>query len=251
MCYCYNAPPSILKRKKAQREPVAPWKKHSLKMSVALSARPGVLKQLRLKIVLIDEFEGARSVDGAACAFLSVLRITWTKTEALHFCACTAGSYYIQCVFAYVCFLVWVTSSCTADLVCVIAVENTNLANTSKAVCHFGTALLGAPLTHWTSQHFSLFTVAHAKPPLHLKSLQHVVNSLPKGNLHFFSSPPQGTACQKYKRRKLPLHCCRRYCVWYFVLFAQFNWQASSSYHFLPRVFREQYMVVQRKRVWA
>lgn len=188
MCYCYNAPPSILKRKKAQREPVAPWKKHSLKMSVALSARPGVLKQLRLKIVLIDEFEGARSVDGAACAFLSVLRITWTKTKALHYCGCTAGSYYIQCVFAYVCFLVWVTSSCTADLVCVIAVENTNLANTSKAVCHFGTALLGAPLTHWTSQHFSLFTVAHAKPPLHLKSLQHVVNSLPKGNLHFF--PP-------------------------------------------------------------
>lgn len=92
----------------------------------------------------------------------------------------------MQCVFAYVCFLVWVTRSCTADLVCVIAVENTNLANTSKAVCHFGTALLGAPLTHWTSQHFSLFTVAHAKPPFHLKSLQHVVNSLPKGNLHFF-----------------------------------------------------------------
>ena len=76
----------------------------------------------------------------------------------------------------------------TTDWVSVVMVENTNLASTSKAVCHFGATLLGAQLTLWTSQHFSLFTVAHAKPPLHLKSHHHVVNSLPKENLHVLPS---------------------------------------------------------------
>lgn len=104
----------------------------------------------------------------------------WTHTR------CASVTAWYACV--WLCFLVWV-SDFVYNWVSVVAVENTNLASTSKAVCHVGAALLGAQLAHWTSQHFSLFTVAHAKPPLHLKSLQHVVNSLPKGNLHvFFSS---------------------------------------------------------------
>lgn len=76
---------------------------------------------------------------------------------------------------------------CRADWVSVVAFEKTNLASTSNALCHVGAALLGAPLALCTSQHFSLFTAAHARPPLLLKSLQNVLNSLcPKGKLPLF-----------------------------------------------------------------
>lgn len=61
--------------------------------------------------------------------------------------------------------LVWgvwgVAGLCTAD----VAPEDTNLADTSEAMCHVGAPLLRALLTHCISQHFSLFTMAHAKSP--------------------------------------------------------------------------------------
>lgn len=63
-----------------------------------------------------------------------------------------------------VCFPVWV-SLCTTDGASDVVVGNTDLAGTSKAVCHVGAASLEALLTHCISQHFSLFTMAHAKPP--------------------------------------------------------------------------------------
>lgn len=143
------------------------------------------------------------------CLCLSVCYVSETTPFAqvrLH------GMHLFMLHTVFVCvFLRGCATLCMTDLVSVVAVENANLATTSKAVCHVGAALLGAPLAHCTSQHFSLFTVAHARPPLHLKSLQHVVNSLPKGNLHFF--PPGHALCQKHNRRKLPLCCFRRCCV--------------------------------------
>lgn len=77
---------------------------------------------------------------------------------------------------------------------------------------------------------FQLVYSGTCQPPLHLKSLQHVVSSLPKESLHF--SPLGYTACQKHKGGKLPLRCFRRHCVWfwYSVLCGVFveNWQTSG-----------------------
>ena len=148
-------------------------------------------------------------IQGVVVCVVCVLYVMFVNPHQLHkndyICASVHVTYCVP-MRVFLCGCV-----CTPEWLSVVAVENTNLANTSKAVRHVGAALLEAPLTHSTSQHFGLFTVAHAKPPLHLKSLQHVVNSLPKGNLHF--SPPGYTACQKHKRRKLPLCCFRRCCV--------------------------------------
>lgn len=49
--------------------------------------------------------------------------------------------------------------------------------------------------------------------------------------------PPGYRACQKYKRRKLPLCRFRRYCVWFWysiccLWFLAENWQTSSGFHF-------------------
>lgn len=129
----------------------------------------------------------------------------------------------------------WV-SLCTTDWLSIVAVENTNLAGTSKAVCHVGAALLGAPLTHCTSQHFSLFTVAHAKPPLIWKKAFGMSLTLSQRETSTFF-PPGYRACQKHKRRKLPLCRFRRYCVWFWysiccLWFLAENWQTSSGFHF-------------------
>lgn len=48
-----------------------------------------------------------------------------------------------------------------------VVLENTNLDGTSKAAFGgAGAALLNVLLTQCISKHFSLFTMAHAKPPL-------------------------------------------------------------------------------------
>lgn len=93
---------------------------------------------------------------------------------------------------------------------------------------------LGALFAHWTSQHRSLFTVAHAKPPLHLKSLQHVVNSLPKGSLHF---PPSWVySLSKTQKKKIAIVLLQEVLfsdsntlfLWGF--FSE-NWQTCSGFH--------------------
>lgn len=211
MCHYYTTPPSIHGKKCSMN-----WWHHG-KLSVASQGSGG--KTIETEEVLFDGFKGETATiqlyyAGPSFGMVTIYCLCYVLWQWTHTICSSVHLFILHTVLVGACVCVflcgWV-SLCTSDSVSVVTVENTNLASTSNAVCHVGAALLGAPLTLWTSQHFSLFTVAHAKPPLHLKSLHHVVNSLPKGNLHF--SLPGYTACQKHKRRKLL--CFRRYCVWF------------------------------------
>lgn len=146
MCRYFNTPPSIIKWKKVQHERVAPWK--NTQLGCQWAAWPVVAKCV-------------------ICVY--TLCVIWVNTHQLHKYDYMAGNVtYTVFVCACVCFPVCVCgwmSLCTTDWASDVVVENTNLAGTSKAVCHVGAALLEALLTHCISQHFSLFTVAHAKPP--------------------------------------------------------------------------------------
>lgn len=172
---------------KVQHELVAPWKD--------VSGLPGQWWQNnRDWQTLFDGLKGEAATIQLLCrakfcmvTIYCLCCVLWQWIHTICWSVTTqCASVHITYCFG-VCLCVF---SCVGEWACysvsVVTVENTNLASTSNAVCHVGAALLRAPLTLWTSQHFSLFTVAHAKPPLHLKSLHHVVNSLPKGNLHFF-----------------------------------------------------------------
>ena len=90
--------------------------KHSVKMSVALPARPGVAKQSRLRIVLIDGTEGdAATIQwmcrAELCVFTPILCVMRTNTHQLRKCDCMACicSYYTLFLCVPVCFLVWVS----------------------------------------------------------------------------------------------------------------------------------------------
>lgn len=51
MCRNYNTPPSIIKWKKVQHERVAPWKKHSVRMSVGCLASGGRMRYMRICVM--------------------------------------------------------------------------------------------------------------------------------------------------------------------------------------------------------
>lgn len=201
MCHHYNTPSSIIKWKKCSIN----WHHgKTLRMSVGCQASGGKTGETENSVDWWVQRGRGKHKYYAGPSFMYIFLYQLHKYDYM---ACSWSCHFL-CVC--VCFLV----------------RMNGFVHDRLGKCHSGWEYKLGPhikssvlLEQLYSRHYSLtvFPSISACLQWHMpnlpKSLQHVVNSLPKGNLYI--SPPGYTACQKYKRRKLPLCCCGRYCVWF------------------------------------
>lgn len=189
--------------------------KHSVKMSLALPARPGVARQPRLRIVLIDGSEG----DAATIQWLCLMELrvytlfVYNMNKHRPMCDYTAciWSYYMQ----FSCFPLWVAEFVYRWLGKCHSGWEYKLGQHIKSMC--------VMLEQLYSGHRSLTELPSISACLqwHMPSLPSIWKAfsmsltLSQRETSIFSSPSGYATCQKHKRRKLRLHCFRRLCVWF------------------------------------